>query len=101
EQRRARGQIKGGGGVRVGSHRLERQIRRAERATGDLLDEHEDVVVLEIVLEHLGADVRGEIGQVEAQRHVGQVAQSLHVHHSLALASSSLRATAGGGVMWV
>ncbi len=48
----------------------------AEPPAGDLLDEREDVVDLERVLDDVAADVGGEVGHVERERQVAEVAQA-------------------------
>ena len=85
EQRRTVGHLQRGRRMRVGGDRLQRQRRRAQPLSADLLDEREHVVGFQRVAQQLGADIRGEIGQVEAERQVAEIPQPLDEHHLLAV----------------
>ncbi|OFJ55569.1 hypothetical protein BEL07_01290 [Mycolicibacterium grossiae] len=71
------GHLQDGCRMRFGGNGFDGQAGVAETLAGDVLDEGEDVVALEVVVEDVAADVGGEVGHVEAQRQVAEVAQPL------------------------
>jgi hypothetical protein len=69
--------------MRVGGHRLECQGRRPQSLAADLFDEREHVIGFQRMRQHRGADVGCQIGQVQGQRQIAEIAQSLDEHHLL------------------
>lgn len=67
----------------IGGDGLQRQRRRAQPLSGDLLDQREHIVSFQRVIQDPGSDIRGEIGQVEGQRQVTEVAQPVDEHRLL------------------
>ncbi len=70
--------------MRVGADGFDGDAGMPEALTGDLLDEREHVVALQRVCDDRLADVVCQIGHVQAERKVAEVAQPFDEYHGLA-----------------